>query len=90
MPSFKEYVQKLQILLFNMLAAFAQFERELAKKQGKHLGRPPRNKKDIDRALKLYDIRKSSGYSVNDIVKLTGIPRSTIYHELRKRDSLYK
>lgn len=91
----------LQILLFNMLAAFAQFERdlivertsegrELAKRQGKHLGRPPRNKKDIDRALKLYDIRKSSGYSVNDIVKLTGIPRSTIYHELRKRDSLYK
>lgn len=84
-----------------MLATFAQFERdliiertsegrELAKRQGEHLGRPPRNKKDIDRALKLYDIRKSGGYSVNDIVKLTGIPRSTIYHELRKRDSLYK
>lgn len=89
----------LQMLLFNMLAAFSQFERELivertsegrerAKRQGKHLGRPARNKKDIRRALDLYDKRNSNGHSVNDIVKLTGIPRSTLYHEIRKRDSL--
>lgn len=91
----------LQTLLFNMLAAFSQFERDLiiertsegrerAKRQGKHLGRPSRSKKEIDRAIKLYNERNINGHSVNDIVKLTGIPRSTIYHELRKRDSLYK
>lgn len=86
----------LQMLLFNMLAAFAQFERDLivertsegrerAKKQGKHLGRPARNEKDVERALKLYFSRSTNGHSVNDIVKLTGIPRSTIYHEIKKR-----
>lgn len=48
-------------------------------------GRPGRQKKDIERALKLYDEREENGHSVNDIAKLTGVPRSTIYHELRKR-----
>lgn len=83
-------------LLFNMLGSFAQFERDLivertaegrerARKAGKHLGRPARNKKDIERALKLYDEREENGHSVNDIAKLTGVPRSTIYHELQKR-----
>lgn len=86
----------LQMLLFNMLAAFAQFERDLivertsegrerAKRQGKHLGRPSRSKKEIDRAIKLYNERNINGHSVNDIVKLTEIPRSTLYHELKKR-----
>src|SRR5690625_1934775 len=89
-------VSAMQQLTFNMLGAFAQFERDLivertaegrerARKQGKHLGRPARPKKDIERALQLYDEREQNKMSVNDISKLTNVPRSTIYHELRKR-----
>ncbi|MFB5285155.1 recombinase family protein [Peribacillus sp. Hz7] len=85
----------LQTLLFNILGSFAQFERDLivertgegrerAKKQGKHMGRPAKNAKDIEKALKLYDDRESNGLSVNDIAKMTGVPRSTIYAELKK------
>jgi DNA invertase Pin-like site-specific DNA recombinase len=85
----------LQALLFNILGSFAQFERDIivertregrerAKKQGKHLGRPGQDKKKIERALKLYHERETNGMSVNDISKLTGVPRSTIYLELKK------
>lgn len=77
-------------LLFNILGAFAQFERDLivqrtsegrerAKKQGKHMGRPGKAEKDIKRALELFNDRENNGMSVNDIVKLTGVPRATIY-----------
>jgi len=82
----------MQTLLFNMLGAFAQFERDLiverttdgrerAKRQGKHLGRPAQPKQNIEKALRLYD---EDQHTVSDIVKLTGVPRSTIYHELKK------
>ncbi|AYV70130.1 recombinase family protein [Bacillus sp. PK3-056] len=85
----------LQTLLFNILGSFAQFERDIivertgegrqrAKKQGKHMGRPSQDRKVIQKALKLYDERESNGMSVNDISKLTGVPRSTIYAELKK------
>lgn len=78
-------------LIFNMLGSFAQFERDLiverttegrerAKKQGKHMGRPAKPKKSVERAMKLYQDRKDNHMSVADIVKMTGIPRSTIYH----------
>lgn len=84
----------LQMLLFNMLGSFAQFERDLiiertaegrerAKKQGKHLGRPSQPEKEIKRALKLYQERETNGMSVTDIAKATGVPRSTIYHKAK-------
>lgn len=80
----------IQTLLFNILGSFAQFERDLiierttegrerAKKQGKHMGRPGQPAKNIERAMELYRQRDSNGMSINDIVKLTGVPRSTIY-----------
>lgn len=85
----------LQTLLFNILGSFAQFERDIiiertgegrerAKKQGKHMGRPAKDKKAIQKALKLYGERESNGLSVNDIAKMTSVPRSTIYAELKK------
>ena len=91
-----EQLEPTQELMFNMLGAFAQFERSLivqrtaegrerAKRQGKHMGRPSRPRKDIERALQMYDDRERNKMSVNDISKLTNVPRSTIYHELRKR-----
>jgi DNA invertase Pin-like site-specific DNA recombinase len=85
----------LQQLLFNILGSFAQFERDLiverttegrerAKKQGKHMGRPGQDEKTLKRAVKLYKERKSNGMSVNDIVKATGIPRSTLYAKIKQ------
>lgn len=85
----------LQTLLFNILGSFAQFERDIiiertgegrerAKKQGKHMGRPAQDKKKIQQALKLYGERETNGMSVNDISKITEVPRSTIYAELKK------
>ncbi|AZV45696.1 hypothetical protein BAOM_p043 (plasmid) [Peribacillus asahii] len=84
----------LQLLLFNILGSFAQFERDLiverttegrerAKKQGKHMGRPGQDEKTLKRAIKLYNERKTNGMSVNEIVKSTGIPRSTLYAKVK-------
>lgn len=85
-----------QNLLFNILGSFAQFERDIivertgegrerAKKQGKHMGRPSQDKRAIEKALKLYNEREANGLSVNDISKMTNVPRSTIYADLKKR-----
>jgi len=85
----------LQTLLFNILGSFAQFERDLivertaegrarAKKQGKHMGRPGPDEKELKRALKLYKEREENGMSVNDIVKATGVPRSTLYAKAKE------
>src|SRR5699024_12732287 len=86
----------LQTLLFNVLGSFAQFERDLnverttegrerAKRQGKQRGRPAQPVQQSKRALKLYRDRQTNEMSVNDISKMTGVPRSTIYHELKKQ-----
>lgn len=69
----------------NMIVERTGEGRERAKKQGKHMGRHGRPKKDIDRALKLYDERDTNGMSVKDIVELTKVPRATVYHEVDKR-----
>lgn len=85
----------LQLLLFNLLGSFAQFERDIivertsegrerAKSQGKHMGRPGKPEKSIKRAIELYNNRSLNGLSVNEIAKQTGVPRATLYHELRK------
>jgi DNA invertase Pin-like site-specific DNA recombinase len=85
----------LQTLLFNLLGAFAQFERDIivertkegrvrAISQGKHIGRPGQSEKNIKRAIELYKNRETNGLSVNEITKQTGVPRTTLYHEIRK------
>lgn len=77
-------------LMFSMLGAIAEFERNLinertkegqerAKAQRKHLGRKGQDSKEIKRALTLFAEREKNGLSVNDISKQTGVPRSTIY-----------
>ena len=43
------------------------------------MGRVGKAEKDVKKALKLYNDRRSNGLSVNDIAKMTGVPRSTIY-----------
>jgi len=86
-------------LMFTMLGAIGEFERDLinertaegrerAKKQGKHMGRPGQPSKNLERALELFANREESGISVNDIVKMTGVPRSTIYAKQSKHKLL--
>lgn len=86
----------LNTLLFNILGAFAQFERDLiverttegrerAKSQGKHMGRRGSSSpKDIKKAIELYNNRETNGMSVKDILKLTSMKKSTFYYELKK------
>lgn len=87
--------QSISTLTLNILSSFAQFERDLiverttagrkrAQAQGKHIGRTAQPEQAIRKALKLYKERESNGMSVGDISKVTGVPRSTIYAELKK------
>ncbi|WP_227935192.1 hypothetical protein [Alkalihalobacillus deserti] len=51
------------------------------------MGRIGKAEKDVKslKSMKLYDERESSGLSVNDIVKMTGVPRSTIYSKVKSQ-----
>jgi len=48
------------------------------------MGRVGKADKDVKEALNLYADRESNGLSVNDIIKMTGVPRSTIYAKAKK------
>lgn len=83
-------------LMFTMLGAIAEFERDLiaertsegrerAKAQRKHMGRIGKDEKTVKMALKLYYERESNGLSVNDISRMTGVPRSTIYAKAKEQ-----
>ncbi|KOR78782.1 resolvase [Bacillus sp. FJAT-21352] len=83
-------------LMFTMLGEIVEFERELmnertaegrarSKKQGKHMGRPGQPRKNLECALDLFGNREENKISVNDIVKMTVVPRSTIYANAKDR-----
>ncbi|MBX9958447.1 TetR family transcriptional regulator [Peribacillus simplex] len=63
--------------------------RERAKRQGKHMGRPGQDEKTLKRAIKLYNERETNGMSVKDIVKTTGVPRSTLYTVFKLNPGLH-
>lgn len=80
----------MQKLLFNVLGAFAEFERDMivnrttegkirAQQAGKKLGRKGQPEENIKQALHLMNNRDSNNLSVSDIVKATGVPKATIY-----------
>jgi DNA invertase Pin-like site-specific DNA recombinase len=77
--------------MFNMLAVFSQFERDLilertkaglesARARGRKGGRPKRNSKDIDKAMKLYH---SKEYTLKEIREMTGVPATTLYDYIK-------
>ena len=74
-------------LMFTIFAGLSQFERDLiaqrtheglvsAKAHGKQLGRP---KKFEDKRQVVIDMYNSGNYSVNDIIKATGVSKTTLY-----------
>ncbi len=82
-------------LLITVLSAISQFEREIivqrtqeglssARARGRKGGRPQVNKQNLETALTLYH---SKEYSVKEICARTGISRSTLYNEIKKKSS---
>jgi len=78
--------------MFGIMACMAQMERDLlvertnaglkaARKRGRVGGRPRVDKRDTDRALKLYATRE---YSVGEIQEMTGVKPHTLYRRLRE------
>ena len=79
-------------LLFTLMSAIAQFERETiadrtreglrsARARGRTGGRPRTDPDQIKKAVKLYNTRQ---YSVKEIEELTGVKKSTLYRNLQK------
>lgn len=74
-------------LLFTLMSALAQFERDVladrtkeglaaARARGRKGGRPAVDKDNMRRAIRLY---KTKEYSVKEITELTGVKGSTLY-----------
>lgn len=80
--------------LFQMLAVFAEFERNIiiertnaglaaARARGRVGGRPKTPQKTVHQALTLYD---SKQYSISQITEMTGVKKSTLYRALAERN----
>lgn len=77
-------------LLFTLMSAIAQFERDViadrtreglrsARARGRKGGRPKTNSDDIKKAVKLYNTQQ---YSIKEIEEMTGVKKSTLYRNL--------
>lgn len=77
-------------LLFTLMSALAQFERDTiadrtreglrsARARGRTGGRPKVNSDDVKKAVKLYNTRQ---YSIKEIEELTGVKKSTLYRNI--------
>jgi len=77
-------------LLFNLMSAIAQFERDViadrtseglkaARARGRIGGRPKTNEDFVKKALKLYHTKQ---YSIREIEELTGVKKATLYRNL--------
>ena len=82
-------------LLFTLMSAIAQFERDViadrtkeglrsARARGRTGGRPKANPDAVRKAVKLY---RTGQYSVKEIEELTGVKKSTLYRNLRQEGS---
>lgn len=80
-------------LLLTVLSALCQFERDLtvqrtneglqaARARGRKGGRPPKDKKVIEKALKLYDAQT---HSVSEICEVCSISQGTLYKAINER-----
>jgi DNA invertase Pin-like site-specific DNA recombinase len=80
---------------FRTMASIAELERDIivertqaglqaARARGRIGGRPKKDNKDVDRALKLYE---SNEYSVPEIVDMTGVSKATLYRAINKKKS---
>ena len=79
-------------LLFTLMSAIAQFERDViadrtreglrsARARGRKGGRPKTNSDDIKKAVKLYNTQQ---YTIKEIEEMTGVKKSTLYRTLQR------
>lgn len=79
-------------LLFTLMSAIAQFERDTiadrtreglrsARARGRMGGRPKTGSEQIRKAVKLYNTKQ---YSIKEIEEMTGVKKSTLYRNLQK------
>ena len=79
-------------LLFTLMSAIAQFERDViadrtkeglrsARARGRTGGRPRINTDAVKKAVKLYNTKQ---YSINEIEELTGVKKATLYRNLNE------
>ena len=79
-------------LLFTLMSALAQFERDVladrtkeglaaARARGRKGGRPPTDKDAVRKAVRLY---KTGEYTVSEIVEMTGVRKTTLYKNLHE------
>lgn len=77
-------------LLFTLMSAIAQFERDViadrtreglraARARGKMGGRPRADSAAVKKAVKLYNTKQ---YSIKEIEEVTGVKKSTLYRNL--------
>jgi len=80
-------------LMFTVLAALCQFERDLtvqrtkdglmaARARGRKGGRPKADPKKVEKALRLYESRT---HSIAEIIQLTGVSQGTLYKAIRDK-----
>jgi DNA invertase Pin-like site-specific DNA recombinase len=78
-------------LIFGIFAALAEFERDLiveriragltaARARGRKGGRPKKDKKKIELALKMYSQKT---YTIKEIATATGVSKTTLYRYLK-------
>ena len=78
-------------LMFTIFAGISQFERDLisqrtleglaaARARGRKGGRPKKDDKSINLALKMY---QEKTYSISEITKATGVSKTTIYRYIK-------
>lgn len=81
--------------MFKMLAVLAEMERDLisertkaglesARARGRVGGRPKKENKQVEKALKLYD---SKEYTIKEIEEMTFVSKATLYRNIRNRKS---
>jgi DNA invertase Pin-like site-specific DNA recombinase len=81
-------------LITTLLSAICEFERDTivnrtkeglqaARARGRNGGRPKKDNKAVEKALKLYD---SKAYSVKEIYEMTGVSQATLYRNINKAD----
>ena len=82
-------------LLFTLMSALAQFERDViaertkeglkaARARGRRGGRPKCDSRKLQQAIKLYE---SNQHTVAEIEELTGIKKSTLYRSVKSQKS---
>lgn len=68
----------------NLISERTKAGLESARARGRSGGKPKKDKKYIEKALKLYDTEQ---YTVNEIEEMTSVSKATLYREIGKRKS---